>query len=460
MDLSHWYDAQVAVIGSLLMEPERLSAQIMHRLRPEDFGDPQLRNLFRAARELFLDRSPLDAVTVVDKAGAAYDPLVRQILEATPTARNWEAYAQLVRDSAQIAKLHDLAAQILDSRDLGTARKLLDKAAGMLTDRPGRKASSYGEMVAEFIDRQQDNTPPNYIDWGIPELNRNISVSPGRFVILGADSSVGKTALALQLAYNVAAKGKRVGFYSYETARCDAIDRLLANTAGISLPSIKHKHLGKADIGRAVDEGLRSKQIPLTVVETAGYTVDELRAETLAGRYDVVFVDYVQIVPSRSSERWQAVTEVSMALHTMAQQLGVTVVALSQVTPPEKSQSGKRRPVRKGDLRESRQLINDADLILMMDLVDPEDSQSQRVLRIDKNKDGPLGQIYLDFDPVHMRFSPGKPPQSSTYREVMSKVNALRKEQETETRHKAPMREAVEGQSSFYDLADDEPLPF
>ncbi len=92
MDLIHYYDAQVAVLGSLLIEPDKLSGEIMHRVRPEDFGDAPLRNIFRAAKELYLDNAPLDAVTVVERAGKGYEPLVRQILEATPTAQNWEAY--------------------------------------------------------------------------------------------------------------------------------------------------------------------------------------------------------------------------------------------------------------------------------------------------------------------------------------------------------------------------------
>lgn len=392
MDLIHYYDAQVAVLGSLLIEPDKLSGEIMHRVRPEDFGDARLRNIFRAAREIYMENAPLDAVTVVEKAGKGYEPLVRQAMDATPTAQNWAAYVDILKEGAQLATLHRLGEQLQDAQDITQARKLLASAEGFLIARPGRRSSTYQELISDYLDRQNDKSPPNYLDWGIEQLNRNIAVSPGRFVILGADSSVGKTAFALQLAYNMAAKGKRVGFCSYETSRPDAADRILANTANINLPRTKHKALSMDDYVRATTEGERSANVKLRVTETAGYTVDELRAETLAERYDVVFIDYVQLIPAKASDRWQVVTEVSMALHTMAQQLGVTVIALSQVTPPELDKKGKRRALRKGDLRESRQLINDADLILMMDLVDPDDSQGLRVLRIDKNKDGPWGR--------------------------------------------------------------------
>ena len=108
-----------------------------------------------------------------------------------------------------------------------------------------------------------------------------------------------------------------------------------------------------------------------------------------------------------------------MALHSMAQELGVVVIGLSQVTPPEANQkTGTRRGLRKGDLRESRQLINDADVIMMMDLEDPNNPASRRVLLIDKNKDGPLAKVYLNFDPEYMRFSDGRKPEPVKFEEL------------------------------------------
>lgn len=246
----------------------------------------------------------------------------------------------------------------------------------------------------------------------------------------------------------MASAGSKVGFFSYETSREDAADRILANAANVNLPRSKTKALTPGDYRRVSAEGERSARVPLTVVETAGYTVEDLRTEVMAKRYDVVFIDYVQLIPGRASDRWQVVTEVSMALHTMAQQLGVTIIALSQVTPPEvNNKTGSRRAVRKGDLRESRQLINDADVILMMALEDPNNSQSLRVLQVDKNKDGPLGKMYLSFDPEHMRFTVASPPKSETYRAIDQAVAKAKKEYR-------------EKQVSFEDLPDDDDNPF
>lgn len=452
MDLTQYYDAQVAVLGSLLLEPEKLGGEIMHAVSPEDFGTATLRNLFRCAREIYLENSPLDPVTLVARAGSAYDKTVRDILDATPTAVNWEAYAGILREGAQLDRLHKLAEQLSETSSLDAGRRLLAQAEGILADRPSRRAWNYQEMVSNYLDRQTDQNPPDYLDWGIEQLNRNLSVSPGRFVLLGADSSVGKTALALQLAYNMACTGKRVGFFSYETSREDAADRILANAADVNLPRAKKKCLTAEDLRRIMAEGERSDNIPLTVVETAGCGLDDLRSEILSGRYQVVFIDYVQLIPGKASDRWQIVTEVSMGLHTMAQKLGVTIIALSQVTPPETDKNGKRRALRKSDLRESRQLINDADVILMMDLTDPSDTASLRVLLVDKNKDGPVGRIYLRFDAEHMRFQPEGPPPGESYRRVMGALAEQRREQQAQRR--AEKQSTIVGQIPFEDLPD------
>lgn len=420
MELSRYYDAQLSVLGSLMIEPEKLAGKIFHSVREEDFPDAPIRNVFRAAKEIFLSGSPVDAVTVCDRAGSGYAGLIRQAMDATPTTANIDEYIRILQDSARLNHLRELAEKMTDAMTWAEGRELLEKASQILSERPNRRASSYTELISGYLERQNDKTPPWRLDWGIEALNKNLLPSPGWFVILGADSSVGKTALALQMALSMARAGERVGFFSYETGRDSIADRLMANAAEVRLRQSKRKTLTENDYSRVSSEGVRSERIPLTVIESAGYTVDDIRADVLARQFTVVFVDYVQLIPTgKSSDRWQVVTEVSMSLHTMAQQLGVVVVGLSQVTPPEPNlKTGKRRALRKGDLRESRQLINDSDVIMMMDLEDPQNPASRRVLMIDKNKDGPLAKVYLSFDPEYMRFSDGRRPEPIKFEDL------------------------------------------
>ncbi len=456
-------NAQAAVIGSLLLEPEKLSGEIMQRLRPEDFSDASLRNLFTAARELYLDQTPIDPVTLLAKAGSAYHELLGQIIDATPTAANWRSYADIVKNQAQLQQLRDIALQVLDCEKAEDARELLLRAQGTLAQRPTMRTYSYRDMLNGLLDRVQDQTPPDFLDWGISQLNEILTIKQGRFVVLGAESSVGKTAFALQLARNMAILGKRVGFYSLETDHDDAVDRLAANAADVALGNIKFKRIDRRMLGSLVNEFKKNGAASLELIEAAGCTVAEIRAHALMHRYDVIFIDYVQLITASEGDgSSEQVRRISIDLHTLSQQLGVTVIGLSQVTPPEKDKKGNRRPLRKEDLRESKQLGNDAEAVLLLDLTDLNDYGSTRVLIVDKNKDGPPGRVLLSFDPRHMRFT-YQPPYRGPDQEAADARNAKMDANRAERREKetAKARKSIDGQGSvFEELSDDGPLPF
>ena len=456
------YDAQSAVLGSLLLESEKLSGEIFHRLRPEDFTDGSLRSLFTAARELWLDQKRIDPVTLLDRAGAAYGDLLADVLQHTPTAANWESYAAIVKNNAKLAQLRGVALRILDCEKADEARELLLDAQGLLAQRESIKIFSYRDMLNGQLDRLQDGTPPDFLDWGFPQLNARLFIKQGRFVVLGAESSVGKTAFSLQLARGIALKGKRVGFFSLETDHDDAIDRSTANAADVKLANIKQKKLNGFMLEQIIDEFKKNGDAPLDLIEAAGCTVEEIRAKTLAERYDVIFIDYVQLISSTGDGSTEQVRTISMGLHTLALQLGVTVVGLSQVTPPEKKKNGERRRLRKDDLRESKQLGIDAEAVLLLDLTDPDDYRSPRVLIIDKNKDGPPGQMLLAFDAQHMRFTYQPPyvgPEQEAADERNAKMDKNKKDQKKKEAAKAKTQ--VDGQAVFEDLPDDgEVLPF
>lgn len=455
------YDAQAAVLGSLLLD-DRLTGEIMQRLRPEDFSDASLRSLYSAARELWLDQKRIDPVTLLDRAGSVYGELLATVLQQTPTAANWESYCAIVKNGARLAQLRGVAMRVLECEKADEARDLLLDAQGLLAQRESIRIFTYRDMLNGQLDRVQDGTPPDFLDWGFAQLNELLTIKQGRFVVIGAESSVGKTALALQLARTVAASGKRVGFFSLETDHDDAIDRMTANAADIALPAIKHKRLNREAIGRIVAEFRDRGDLSLDLIEAAGCSVEEIRAITLMRRYEVVFIDYVQLISTAGDGASEQVRRISMDLHTMATQLGVTTIGLSQVTPPEKDKKGNRRPLRKEDLRESKQLGNDAEAVLLLDLTDLNDYSSPRVLIVDKNKDGAPGRMLLRFEPRYMRFT-YQPPFEDADTVAARERNAKMDRNRAERREKeaARARTELDGQRTFEDLPDDgEVLPF
>ena len=427
--------AEASVIGSMLIEP-RCVPELMQELTAEDFTDGTLRLYFETIRRNFLQRIPLDIVTVVSSLGVGEEAQNRHaakmvdLMTMTPTAANCLYYARIIRDRRQLRQIQAACAAAAQGKTLEDARELLTKAAGLLVQKQADRDKGYGDLIAELVSRQ-DKTEPDYLDWGIPALNEKLHAGPGRFVILGADSSVGKTALALQFALQIS-KRKRVGFFSYETTLADATDRLIANDADVSLGRLKGKHLTDEEMDAIMEAGERSDKQQLRILETARYTVEDIRAKTIARGFQVIFVDYVQMIPTRRKDRYEAVTEISIGLHALAQELGVTVIGLSQVTVPETDKKGRRRYISKEDLRESRQLKQDADVILLLDLMDPTDRNGYRVLQIEKNRDGPLAHMVLSFDPSRMRFSYVEPPESDSdrrSRERYEKMDAKREAQ-------------------------------
>lgn len=447
MDLTAWQQAQSAVLGSLLIDPDRTAGLVFAQARAEHFSDAGMRHVFEAARELWREKRPVDPVTVLASAGDAYAPLIEGCMRTTPTANNVGIYLDLIRQSAKLSAIQTAALRISETEDLGAAAAAYEDLGRSLRDLDGFEDLSLADLIGRWCDRMQDKTPPDYLRFGIEQLDGYLNVSRGKFVILAADSSVGKTALALQFAYHMAEAGKKVGFFSLETDADTLTDRLLAEiqTAAVDLPRSKRKQVREEDWKRVTALAMREAAGRIRILNKFR-TVDQIRGRTIMRGFDVVFVDYVQLLEAAGKERWDIVTNISIGLHRMAQELGVTVIGLSQITPASKDQ--KRAPS-KDDLRESRQLKHDADVILIMS-ISTEGAGVFRELQVAKNKDGPLGRMLLDFDPEHMSFRYRPPMEGSPV------AGQLRAE------GRKVKRRAAEGQVTFTERPEGEggDLPF
>ena len=398
---SVYANAQAAVIGGLLIDPEAVAGTVMRSVSPEDFTEGY-RTVFEAILGVYSEGGRIDPIMILSRVGEAYADLVRQCMAVTPTATNTHLYCGVVKEQAALERLRDIGLQLAGAVDAGEARKVLEDAQRLMAERQGLRGRPLWSLMSDFYGWITDPTPPVYLPWGLRQLDEGLTAEAGDFILLGADSSVGKTAMAVQLAWAQAAKGKRVGFFSLETNTLKLTRRLVAQRARIPMTALKMKTLSDEQLRDLAAFGSATNKIPLFMYDAAGCSVAELRAAVAADRLEVVYVDYLQLLNAPGQARWEIVTAISMGLHTMAQQLGVAVVGLSQITSPDKKSRSKPD---KDDLRESKQLKQDADLILMMALADPEDPDSLRWLRTEKNKDGPRVDVCLRFDPEHMTFT-------------------------------------------------------
>ena len=403
--LNAWEQAQYSVIGSLLREPDEWAGEIFQSATPAMFGNKALRHVFEAAREIWSAGTPVDPVTLGAKAGKEYSQTIVDCVNLTPTAVNCGAYLKILQEQARLSAMQVEALSISTAETVEDATESYEKIGKLLAATEDIEDYSLTEMIGMYLDRMNDPTPPDYLHFGMDRLDSALAVTPGMFLIIGADSSTGKTALALQFAVHIAKAGKRVGFFSLETPQEPLQNRILSQhqLAGIPVPSSQQKKLTDEDYARAAQAGILSQDIPLRVIRKAN-TLERIRARTLQRRFEVIFIDYVQLIDVQGKERFDVVTRISMGLHRMAQELGIVIVGLSQVTPPEK---GKKVKLTVDDLRESRQLKQDADIVLLMTRATGKDDPPEaRILEVAKNKDGRRPKLRLNFDPTHMTFTP------------------------------------------------------
>jgi replicative DNA helicase len=158
-ELSNWQLAQRTVIGSLMISPDEVSGLVFQSAVPAMFGDPAMRHVFEAARDLFNDGRPIDPMTVVARAGNEYYDLVSHSMEMTPTAANVGAYLATLRDEAKLAALQTEAMTILNAKNVADAMTGYEHMGKMLGDTETDDGMSLSEMISAYIDRMNDPKP-------------------------------------------------------------------------------------------------------------------------------------------------------------------------------------------------------------------------------------------------------------------------------------------------------------
>lgn len=401
-----WLDAQTAVLGSVLIDPEPLAARMLAELGPEDFREGEFRRLYLAVAALVRAGEPVDAVTVLDKAGRQLGPLIMEIMQATPTAANYEAYVRLCREQSRLAELRRLGADLGAAENLGAARELLRRMEAAAAERENIRVLSMGDAMREFYDDHQRGARV-YVDWGIPALNEVLLATPGKVVVLGGYPSAGKSAMMLQMARSLG-RSMRVGIFSFETDSRELMDRTVSHAAGVDFGRIMRSQLTAQDWQKIAASGADIVGRKVDFIPAAGMNFHDVLSLTLSGQYRAIFLDYVQeVVPERrqGGTRQEEVAGLSMALATLARRHGVLVVELSQLSRAVRGRDGGAKAPDMASLRESGQLEQDADAILLLYRTDPNRSDSPRKLELVKNKTGPLADLVLRFDGRTQTFS-------------------------------------------------------
>lgn len=394
-------EAERSVIGAILIAADKVLPHIISELSAEDFLVPEYRNIFKAIQWMFHANKPVDFVTVLGNLSNdnGYKVLMAEAVEATPSTGNFESYVALVKKAAALDRAYyhalDLMREIECGEDLQACQDAAIRASEAFNISQREDSCGAAEGLTEFIKRMQSER--EYIRTGFSKLDRFVKIRKGKYIVVGGRPSGGKTAITLQMMLAMA-RQYRVAYFSLETDHSGVFDRLCSNFFNIPMDNIIEGNLQDWGYLPAKADDFRTLQS--NVIEASGWTVAQIQAKAIQMRVDVVFIDYLGLIKSEGKSRYEKITNISVDLHTMAQQHNIAVIALSQLSRSDKTQKIKAPTLE--DLRESGQIEQDADVVLLLHKPD-EDSEVREVI-IAKNKEGRTGKLRFGFNGQYQRF--------------------------------------------------------
>jgi replicative DNA helicase len=428
-------DVEASLLGSLLIDSDGF-IKIADLLGPEDFFDEQHRTIFAAMKALHDKRSPVDVLTLSEQlkskdkleavGGASY---LTELTNFVPTASHLEQYAQIVADKSVRRRL------ISASQDIATIgfdenkslQELIEEAESRLFEVSQKHVrqdiTSLESILGESFDRLDDlhhnKGGLRGIPTGLRDLDKLLAgLQRSDLIVIAARPSMGKTAIMLNMALDIATKAKQgsVLYFSLEMSKEQLVDRLLAAEAGVDAWKLRTgEGLNDNDFERLSAAMGELAEAPIFIDDTSGITVSDLRTKARRLHHQhplaAIMVDYLQLMSGGSryaavANRVQEISEISRSLKILARELNVPVLAASQLSRSVESRSPQIPQL--ADLRESGSIEQDADIVAFLyreEYYNPEtDRKNITDVLVKKHRNGPTKNISVYFDRDKQRF--------------------------------------------------------
>ncbi|HXD83103.1 MAG TPA: replicative DNA helicase [Rudaea sp.] len=429
----HSIDAEQAVLGGLMLD-EHAWERIADKLDEEDFYRRDHRLIFRAIGDLASKNQPCDAVTLGEwfESNASADEVggvayVVQLANTTPSAANILAYAGIVREKSVLRQLIEAGTQIVSDGfqpEGRTSEEILGAAETRvfhIAETGARGKKSYVEMRAAVHEafqilsrRYESKDAVTGLATGFADLDEMTSgLQPSDLIIVAARPSMGKTALAVNMAEHAALKSRKaVAIFSMEMSASQLAFRLISSLGRIDQQHLRNGDLAEEDWPRVTSAITLLSETKILIDDTPALSPAELRARArrMKRQYDIglIVVDYLQLmaVPGNKENRATEISEITRGLKALAKELNIPVIALSQLNRSLEQRTDKR-PVM-ADLRESGAIEQDADVILFIYRDEYYDKESAdkglAEIIIGKQRNGPTGTVKLTFLGRYTRF--------------------------------------------------------
>jgi replicative DNA helicase len=433
----HNLEAETSVLGAILLSERALDPVLIEvRLTPDDFYWERHRHIFRAMIRLKerAEPGPIDTTTIAAElereelleAGGGRE-YVQLLPNDVPVAANAAHYARIVRDHALERRLLDATREIQERvyRAHGDARDLVEEAEARLFqiahDGTTGEVRAIGDVLYEEVDRLERLSRESIALTGTPSGFRDIDeltggFQPGNLIVLAARPSMGKSALVVNMAEHAAVDhGRGVALFSLEMAEAELAQRFIASRAKLNGDDLRKGRVKPETWPKVVRATERLAAAPLYVDDSSDLGILDLRAKARRlhskNPLGLIIVDYLQLMRhegGRDVSRVEQVGQVSRGLKILARELSVPVIAVSQLSRAVESRPDKRPLL--SDLRESGQIEQDADLVMMLYRDEYyQGDESERIGEADviiaKHRNGPVGSVALAFMSRYPKFA-------------------------------------------------------
>ncbi|HUC95534.1 MAG TPA: replicative DNA helicase [Candidatus Saccharimonadia bacterium] len=428
------HDAEASLLGSVLIDSDAI-VKIADIVTPDDFYDEKHRDIYKAIVTLYENHSPIDVLTLSNKlqetgnlakiGGASY---LTELTNFVPAASNVSHYAEIVSQKALRRRLikagQDIARQGYD--ETVGFQELIEGSEVSLFNASDRHLkqdiTSLEDIMTESFDRlddlHKDKAKLRGLPTGYPDLDAlTAGLQKSDLIVLAARTSIGKTALALNIAHNVALESDNsVLIFSLEMSKEQLVDRMLAMTSGVNAWALRTGNLTDKDFEKIGHAMGTLSEASIFIDDSPGISVSELRTKARRQNHlkpiSLIVVDYLQLMNGSSrfgsseGNRVQEVSEISRGLKGVARELNVPLIALSQLSRSVESRSPQIPQL--SDLRESGSIEQDADIVAFIYREDFYNQQTERKniadILIKKHRNGPTGNIELYFDRDKQKF--------------------------------------------------------
>ncbi|HMS50186.1 MAG TPA: replicative DNA helicase [Candidatus Saccharibacteria bacterium] len=426
-------DAEASLLGAILIDSDAI-VKVADTVSPNDFYDPKHLRIYEAVVQLYEKHQPIDVLTLANQlkstgfidfvGGATY---LTQLTNFVPTAAHVEQYAEIVSQKSLRRRLIKASQDIVELgyQEDQALQTLIEQAESRLFEVSQQHVKqdvvSLETILSESFERldelHKDKGKIRGVPTGFKDLDNILAgLQRSDLFILAARPSMGKTALALNLAHNIALKAEQpVLLFSLEMSKEQLVDRMLAMESGVDAWALRTGNLSDTDfekIGQAMGS-LSEAQI--FIDDTPGITVSDLRTKARREAHmrplGLIIVDYLQLMSGGArfggdGNRVQEISEISRGLKGIARELDVPLIALSQLSRSVESRSPQIPQLQ--DLRESGSIEQDADVVAFIyreDYYNPETERKNITdIFIKKHRNGPTGAVELYFDKEKQRF--------------------------------------------------------